>query len=294
MKPQGKTSNSQENDIQPINTEISGEIYSPKNTPDNKQSSLDDQEPAKSEETESSLVANTTNINQDTANSNARDIEMSSSRLIFQIIAYSGLLIKTRRRSRKHVSYNWRIVVEALNNYNLKAKVTKVIWKAPDTGQIKIKTDPRRSSWVFCVRDEQGDILQAQAQEIGELACTNTQAEAMAILQALKFIEATQMDRVVIKTDSLLTKNIVDKSWKVPWQVVITLEEIWRLMQGRPVVIKHILREGNKLADHLANLALGKGTLCGSNFQEMEPQGRRIINSDKLKMPYLRIQVCRK
>lgn len=45
MKPQGKTSNSQENDIQPINTEISGEIYSPKNTPDNKQSSLDDQEP---------------------------------------------------------------------------------------------------------------------------------------------------------------------------------------------------------------------------------------------------------
>lgn len=159
------------------------------------------------------------------------------------------LLIKTRRRNSKYVPYNWRIVVDALNNYNPKVKVTKVIWKPPDTGQIKVNIDgaskgnPGRSSWGFCVTDGKGDIGHAQAQDINDLACTNIQAEAMAILHALNFIKTAQMDRVMIEIDSLLMKNIVEKSQKVPWRVATILEEIWRLMHGRTMIIKHILRE---------------------------------------------------
>ncbi|KAH0662539.1 hypothetical protein KY284_027470 [Solanum tuberosum] len=83
----------------------------------------------------------------------------------------------------------------------------------------------------------------------------------MALLHALKYIETAQLDKVIIETDSLLLKNIVERVWKVPWKVVNILEEIWRLMQGKTVVISHIFREGNKLADYLANLALEKGTV---------------------------------
>ncbi|KAH0743933.1 hypothetical protein KY290_031926 [Solanum tuberosum] len=77
-------------------------------------------------------------------------------------------------------------MVEALYTYSPTDKVTKVIWKPPDTG------------W-------------AQAKEIEELSCTNTQAEAMAILRALKYIETAHLDR----------------------KVVTTLEEIWKQMQGK-------------------------------------------------------------
>lgn len=54
--------------------------------------------------------------------------------------------------------------------------------------------------------------MHAQAQDINDLACTNIQAEAMAILHALNFIKTAQMDRVMIEIDSLLMKNIVEKS----------------------------------------------------------------------------------
>ncbi|KAH0664850.1 hypothetical protein KY285_026056 [Solanum tuberosum] len=59
-------------------------------------------------------------------------------------------------------------------------------------------------------------------------------------------------------------------------------------MRERTVVITHILREGNKLSDHLANMALDEGPLTPNTFQELESQSRRIINSDKLNEPYLR------
>lgn len=53
---------------------------------------------------------------------------MFSSRLIYQIMHTLILLFKTGRRNSKHIPYNWRIVVKALNNYNPKVKVTKVVW----------------------------------------------------------------------------------------------------------------------------------------------------------------------
>ncbi|XP_059310222.1 uncharacterized protein LOC132061411 [Lycium ferocissimum] len=119
---------------------------------------------------------------------------------------------------------------------------------------------------------------------------TNTQAEAMAILKALKYLNENQLDKVVIETDSLLLKNIIQRVWEVPWQILTTMEEIWKLMEGKIVVVKHIFREGNKVANHLANLALDKGDLIATNFREMDSQGRKLVNNDKLEIPYLRIR----
>ncbi|WMV54573.1 hypothetical protein MTR67_047958 [Solanum verrucosum] len=116
----------------------------------------------------------------------------------------------------------------------------------------------------------------------------------MTLLDALKYIKTTQLDKVIIETVSLVLKNIVERVWKVPWKVVNILEEIWKLMQRKTLVISHIFREWNKLADYLANLALEKGTIQVNCFQELESQGNRIVTSDKLVVPYLRIRQCRK
>jgi len=70
-----------------------------------------------------------------------------------------------------------------------------------------------------CVRNVKGNILYAQDKEIGDLSTTNTEAEELTILHALKYIEMTQLDRVIMETDSLLIKHIVEGTWKVPWKL---------------------------------------------------------------------------
>ncbi|WMV53847.1 hypothetical protein MTR67_047232, partial [Solanum verrucosum] len=52
---------------------------------------------------------------------------------------------------------------------------------------------------------------------------------------------------------------------------------------------QHIYREGNKLADYLANLAINstkKKTF--SSFQQLPSLGRKIINMEKAQIPSLR------
>lgn len=71
------------------------------------------------------------------------------------------------------------------------------------------------------------------------------------------------------------------------------LEGIWGLMRGNTIIITHVLREGNKSADYLANVAQEIEVVIVNNFQELEPQGRRIVNNDKMCTPYLRIRSCK-
>ncbi|MCD7453913.1 hypothetical protein HAX54_022669 [Datura stramonium] len=118
---------------------------------------------------------------------------------------------------------------------------------------------PGRSSWGFCVRNDNGDIVQAQAEEIEDTYCTNSQAEAMAIIQALRYVNGTQEQRVIIETDSMQLEKVIQKTWKVPWKIVTIIEEIWEIMSSRNVRVVHVTREGNKLADYIANRALDQG-----------------------------------
>lgn len=59
------------------------------------------------------------------------------------------------------------------------------------------------------------------------------------------------------------------------------------------MLVNHILREGNKLAHYLANYALDYGSLQITNFHQLDVEGRKIINNDKLQIPYLRRKTCR-
>lgn len=81
--------------------------------------------------------------------------------------------------------------------------------------------------------------------------------------------------------------------WSCSWNLIGHVEDIKELMATCEVKISHIMREGNKLADHLANYALDFAPIEAHSFGGLDTQRRRIVNSDKLLCPYLRVRVAR-
>ncbi|XP_075097980.1 uncharacterized protein LOC142175292 [Nicotiana tabacum] len=99
-----------------------------------------------------------------------------------------------------------------------------------------------------------GDLIYAQQDAVED--ATNNIAVAQAILEALRYIIPMQFPPCIIETDSLLMKNMLDEIWEPPWSIANQVDEIKTLLSRGVLHIVHELREGNKLADHLANLTL--------------------------------------
>ncbi|XP_060177973.1 uncharacterized protein LOC132607910 [Lycium barbarum] len=104
---------------------------------------------------------------------------------------------------------------------------------------------------------EVGNLIYAQAEDMG--ITTNTDAEVMAILEALRYCRIRGMDNIFIQTDCDMVYKILEEGWKSPWGITIWIEEIKDFRNNMNVSYSHSLREGNKLADALANQALDDG-----------------------------------
>lgn len=61
-------------------------------------------------------------------------------------------------------------------------------------------------------------------------------------------------------------------------------------MGVRTVSITHILREENQFSYYLANTILNEGEMDVESFQDLRVEGRKLINNDKLNLPYLKIR----
>ncbi|XP_060216354.1 uncharacterized protein LOC132643852 [Lycium barbarum] len=195
--------------------------------------------------------------------------KMTVNKLKYQILHTVDLFMKASRKNFRYAPYSWMDFIKALHAYSPKLKVIQVCWKPPDNGWIKCNIDgasrgnPGRSSWSFCVRNSDGDLIYAQAKEMKDGHFSNTHAEVEAILQALRYMNRMNILQMVVETDSMLLKNVIEKRWNCPWHIINILEEIWRIMGERTILINHIFREGNKLADFLANVAFDKGDVIG-------------------------------
>ncbi|XP_060211968.1 uncharacterized protein LOC132639544 [Lycium barbarum] len=126
-----------------------------------------------------------------------------------------------------------------------KLKVTKVIRKFPPLEWCVCNTDgasrgnPIKSTYGFCLRATEGDLIHAQTEDIGY--ATNTEAEVYAIHEALKFRKRN--------------------GWKPPWNIASWVDEVQDLSKDLDFIFTHTLREANKLADAFANHALDRGSL---------------------------------
>ncbi|XP_075080159.1 uncharacterized protein LOC142165521 [Nicotiana tabacum] len=211
---------------------------------------------------------------------------VTTSRVIYQVSSNLQALVKVRKPGMIMVPHKWQDLLAVMENSTHKLKVTKVMWEFPSAGWLKVNTDgalrgnPGRSSIGFCIRNENGDIVKSVGKEIEETI--NTIAEAKAMVEALRFCRFKQYSHVWLQTDSMLLKKIMDGIWKPPWIIYEQVEEMMQLMNGGNYTVTHIHREGNKLADHLANFALDHGEIECQQFWHLDAQGRRLVNEDKL------------
>lgn len=97
-------------------------------------------------------------------------------------------------------------------------------------------------------------MLYAQENNIG--ITTNVIAEMRAIQEAIKYCRENNFTKVKVDSDSLLIIQVIKRVWKVPWEVVELLDDIRRNKEQVELQVSHIYREGNDLADYIANLAV--------------------------------------
>ncbi len=97
--------------------------------------------------------------------------------------------------------------------------------------------------------------LQARHKWLGEM--TNNQAEYHALIEGLKAIKEWMPDRLEIYLDSKLVVEQVKGLYKTKEPELQKLQaQATRLLEPFSYEIKHVAREENRGADHLANMAI--------------------------------------
>lgn len=110
------------------------------------------------------------------------------------------------------------------------------------------KGNPGLSSYGYCFRSADGNLIYAQSEGIGE--ATNMEAEARALLEALRYCKTHRMEDVTFETDSLSFKNIVQRVWRIPWELAELVEEIAEILKETKGELVRSFREGNMLQIH--------------------------------------------
>jgi ribonuclease HI len=105
------------------------------------------------------------------------------------------------------------------------------------------------------IEDEQGMRLQARHKWLGQM--TNNQAEYNALIEGLRTAKDWKPDRLEIYLDSNLVVEQVKGRFKIKEPELQKLHAaVMQLLADVPYEIRHVAREKNRGADHLANMAI--------------------------------------
>ncbi|XP_075087590.1 uncharacterized protein LOC142169603 [Nicotiana tabacum] len=138
-----------------------------------------------------------------------------------------------------------------------------------------------------------GTLEEEKYDEIGEI--TNLVAEAKAIVEGLAYCVERQQHPLIMETDSLAMRKIIDGEWANPWCIGAEVRKIKHIKNNYNVVFQYVLREGNIVADFFANLAFNfAGTHTFQSFNELPSAGKKLINMDKSQIPNLQIRIVKR
>lgn len=121
-------------------------------------------------------------------------------------------------------------LLKDLEDYRPKLYHHKVIQKLPPMGYQKCNTDgatkgnPGPNFYGFCIRDHRGNLCYAQAGLLGQL--TNIQAEAKAILEAIKYWQRENNIAKLLELDFLVMVKVLKNQTQSPWEIIEEVEEI--------------------------------------------------------------------
>jgi ribonuclease HI len=126
---------------------------------------------------------------------------------------------------------------------------------------LRLRTDgaargnPGPAGAGILIEDDQGMRLQACHKWLG--AMTNNQAEYNALIEGVKLVKEWKPDRLEVYLDSKLVVEQIKGTYKIKESALQKLHaEAMRLLQDVDYEIKHVPREENIGADHLANMAI--------------------------------------
>lgn len=90
-----------------------------------------------------------------------------------------------------------------------------ITWKLPKDVHFKWNKDgacrenPGLSRYGYCIRDDKGDLVYSRDKIIG--MTTYIEAESLAIYEALEFCHEKEISEIIIETDSLSLKRMIQK-----------------------------------------------------------------------------------
>ena len=126
---------------------------------------------------------------------------------------------------------------------------------------LRLRTDgaargnPGPAGAGILIEDDQGIRVQARHKWLGQM--TNNQAEYHALIEGLKAVKDWKPDRLEIYLDSKLVVEQIKGQYKIKEPELQKLyAQATRLLDGLQYEIKHVAREENRGADHLANMAI--------------------------------------
>ena len=126
---------------------------------------------------------------------------------------------------------------------------------------LRLRTDgaargnPGPAGAGILIEDDQGIRVQARHKWLGQM--TNNQAEYHALSEGLKAVKDWKPDRLEIYLDSKLVVEQIKGQYKIKEPELQKLyAQATQLLDGLQYEIKHVAREENRGADHLANMAI--------------------------------------
>ncbi|XP_009624555.1 uncharacterized protein [Nicotiana tomentosiformis] len=139
---------------------------------------------------------------------------VSCNRFIHEVNKTLHSLAKARYPWMQNIPLLWPDMIRFFEGYKPYVMTKRVTWKFPFEGWFKCniygasKGNPRPSSYGFCIRDCQANLVYAKAKKIGET--TNIVAEAKAIAEDMDYCVEKNLHPLIIETDSLITKKIIE------------------------------------------------------------------------------------
>jgi len=124
--------------------------------------------------------------------------------------------------------------------------------------------NPGHSGFGFVVYCPKGDILHQGSQYLG--IKTNNEAEYAGLLSALTWLKSYSQDHPVFSVDFFMDSELIVRQVQGVYKVKAgNLLPIFNSVRSIlsdfsfPVKFTHVLRDKNKIADQLANLAMDHG-----------------------------------
>ncbi|PHU07815.1 hypothetical protein BC332_24304 [Capsicum chinense] len=130
----------------------------------------------------------------------------------------------------------------------------KLIWELNDTVVKFIKMVTWSSSFAFCIRNWEGNLVVAKGAKLQDT--TSLVIEATAINEFLRFCRDEGIRQIIVESYSWIIVQVLNQEWEVSWSVSIIVNSIKELMRVITVNVVHSLREGNTLADFFTNLII--------------------------------------